>query len=84
VFAEVIRNGAIIFIFRLRMTNSALRACSWKVVVDEREQVFYLVENCHKTSVVNNKEILPLCFSPGVITIFMEQSCSEFLASRLL
>jgi len=35
----VIRNGAIIFIFLLRINNSALRACSCKVEEDEREQV---------------------------------------------
>jgi hypothetical protein len=40
--SEVIRNGAIIFIFHLGINtrNSAVRACSCKVEVDEREQVF--------------------------------------------
>jgi hypothetical protein len=37
---EAIRNGAIIFIFHLSMNNSAVRACSRKGEVDEREQVF--------------------------------------------
>ena len=67
---EVIRNGAIIFIFHLRLNNSVVRACSCKVEIDEREQISYLVENCHRTSVVN-KEILPLRFSPRIITIFI-------------
>jgi len=36
----VIRNGAITFIFLLRMNNSAVPACSCKVEADEREEVF--------------------------------------------